>query len=280
MIEALQFEFMRNALVAGLLASIVCGMIGTLIVVNRIVFLSGGIAHAAYGGIGIAFFFGWPHMVGTIGFSLIIAMIMAVITIKTKHRADTIIGVLWAIGMALGVILLDLTPGYNVDLMSYLFGSILSVPDSDLILMAAICVLVFLIVFYYYHDLLAMSYDEEFAQLRGVPVKFLYFLLIGMTALSIVMIIRVVGLILVIALLTIPPFIAEKFSKTLFQMMGVSTALCAIFSVTGLWLSYAFNLTSGASIIMVAAVGFFMSFIIERLILIRTSEKESHVPSM
>ena len=280
MIEALQFEFMRNALLAGLLASIVCGMIGTLIVVNRIVFLSGGIAHAAYGGIGIAFFFGWPHMVGTIGFSLIIAMIMAVITIKTKHRADTIIGVLWAVGMALGVILLDLTPGYNVDLMSYLFGSILSVPDSDLILMAAICVLVFLIVFYYYHDLLAMSYDEEFAQLRGVPVKFLYFLLIGMTALSIVMIIRVVGLILVIALLTIPPFIAEKFSKSLFQMMGVSTALCAIFSVTGLWLSYAFNLTSGASIIMVAAAGFFMSFIIERLILIRTSEKESHVPSM
>ena len=280
MIEALQFEFMRNALVAGLLASIVCGMIGTLIVVNRIVFLSGGIAHAAYGGIGIAFFFGWPHMVGTIGFSLIIAMIMAVITIKTRHRADTIIGVLWAVGMALGVILLDLTPGYNVDLMSYLFGSILSVPDSDLILMAAICVLVFFIVFYYYHDLLAMSYDEEFAQLRGVPVKFLYFLLIGMTALSIVMIIRVVGLILVIALLTIPPFIAEKFSKSLFQMMGVSTALCAIFSVIGLWLSYAFNLTSGASIIMVAAAGFFMSFIIERLIHIRISEKESHVPSM
>jgi zinc transport system permease protein len=157
MIEALQFEFMRNALLAGLLASIVCGMIGTLIVVNRIVFLSGGIAHAAYGGIGIAFFFGWPHMVGTIGFSLIIAMIMAVITIKTRHRADTIIGVLWAVGMALGVILLDLTPGYNVDLMSYLFGSILSVPDSDLILMATICVLVFIIVFYYYHDLLAMS---------------------------------------------------------------------------------------------------------------------------
>ena len=280
MIEALQFEFMRNALLAGLLASIVCGMIGTLIVVNRIVFLAGGIAHAAYGGIGIAFFFGLPHMVGTIGFSLIIAMLMAVITIKARHRADTIIGVLWAVGMALGVILLDLTPGYNVDLMSYLFGSILSVPDSDLILMAAICVLVFLIVFYYYHDLLAMSYDEEFAQLRGVPVKFLYFLLIGMTALSIVMIIRVVGLILVIALLTIPPFIAEKFSKSLFQMMGVSTALCAIFSVTGLWLSYAFNLTSGASIIMVAAAGFFMSFIIERLILIRSPKKESHVPSM
>ena len=280
MIEALQFEFMRNALLAGLLASIVCGMIGTLIVVNRIVFLSGGIAHAAYGGIGIAFFFGLPHMVGTIGFSLIIAMIMAVITIKARHRADTIIGVLWAVGMALGVILLDLTPGYNVDLMSYLFGSILSVPDSDLILMAAICVLVFLIVFYYYHDLLAISYDEEFAQLRGVPVKFLYFLLIGMTALSIVMIIRLVGLILVIALLTIPPFIAEKFSKSLFQMMGVSTALCAIFSITGLWLSYAFNLTSGASIIMVAAAGFFMSFIIERLILIRSPKKESHVPSM
>ena len=130
MLEALQFEFIKNAIMAGLLASIICGIMGTLVVVNRIVFLSGGIDQAAYGGIGLAFFFDWPYMVGTIGFSLIIAMIMAVITIKTRHRADTIIGVLWAVGMALGVILLDLTPGYQADLMSYLFGSILSVPNS------------------------------------------------------------------------------------------------------------------------------------------------------
>ena len=132
MLEALQFEFMRNALLAGLLASIMCGVIGTFVVVNRIVFISGGIAHAAYGGIGLAFFFGFSYLMGILGFSLLVAAIMAAVSLKTRQRADTIIGVLWAVGMALGVILLDLTPGYNVDLMSYLFGSILTVPTSDL----------------------------------------------------------------------------------------------------------------------------------------------------
>jgi zinc transport system permease protein len=115
MIEALQFDFMRNALAAGLLASVICGIMGTLVVVNRIVFLSGGIAHASYGGIGLAFFFGWPYLLSTIGFSLAAAMVMAAVSFKAKHRADTIIGVIWAIGMAFGIILIDLTPGYNVD---------------------------------------------------------------------------------------------------------------------------------------------------------------------
>ena len=260
MFEAFQLEFMRNALWAALLASVACGVIGTLVVVNRIVFLAGGIAHAAYGGIGLAFFFGIPTIIGAIGFSLAVAMAMAAVTLKAKHRSDTVIGVLWAVGMALGVILLDLTPGYNVDLMSYLFGSILTVPKSDLLQMLAVCVLILLFVTYYYNDLLAMSYDEEFALLKGVPVKFLYFLLIGLTAVSIVMIIRVVGLILVIALLTIPPFIAEKYATSLSKMMVLSSVLCAIFSLAGLWLSYTFNLTSGATIILVAGIGFFISF--------------------
>lgn len=205
MLEALQFEFMRNALMAGVLASIICGIMGTLVVVNRIVFLSGGIAHAAYGGIGIAFYFGWPYLVGTIGFSLVAAMVMAAVSLRSKHRADTIIGVIWAVGMACGIILLDLTPGYNVDLMSYLFGSILTVPASDLWIMLIAGVVISGLVIFYYKDLLAMSYDEEFARIRGVPVRALYFLLIGMLAVTVVMVIQVVGLILVIALLTIPP---------------------------------------------------------------------------
>jgi hypothetical protein len=138
MIEALQFEFMRNALAAGLLASVICGIMGTLVVVNRIVFLSGGIAHAAYGGIGLAFYFKWSYLPSAIGFSVFAAMVMAAISHTVKHRADTIIGVIWALGMAVGIILIDLTPGYNVDLMSYLFGSILTVPRSDLITMAAV----------------------------------------------------------------------------------------------------------------------------------------------
>ena len=266
MFGALQFEFMRNALLAGLLASIACGTIGSLVVVNRLVFLSGGIAHAAYGGIGLAFFFGLSYTLGTLGFSLVIAMVMAAVTLKAKHRSDTIIGVLWAVGMALGVILLDLTPGYNVDLMSYLFGSILAVPVSDLWLMVVLAVVILLTIGLLYNGFLAMSYDEEFAQLRGVPVRFLHFVLLGMVALTVVMIIRVVGLILVIALLSIAPYIAEKYTGSLRSMMLVAILLNVLFTTVGLWLSYTFNLTSGATIILVAAAGFSISLIVERLI--------------
>ena len=257
MVEALQLEFIRNALAAGILVSLVCGVIGTLVVVNRIVFLAGGIAHAAYGGIGLAFFMGWPYVVGTLGVSVVSAGIMAAVTLKARHRADAMVGVIWAVGMAIGVILLDLTPGYNADLMSYLFGSILAVPASDLWQMGAIGVGVVITVSFYYNDFLAMSYDDEFARLRRVPVTFLYCLLLVMIALTVVMIIRVVGLILVIALLTIPPFIAEKFTGSLRAMMVVASLLSCFFTVSGLWLSYILNLTSGATIILVAAVGFF-----------------------
>ena len=265
MIEILQFEFMRNALIAGLLASVICGIMGTLVVVNRIVFLSGGIAHAAYGGIGLALYFGWPYMLGTIGFSLIAAMVMAAVSLKARHRADTIIGVIWALGMALGIIMVDLAPGYNVDLISYLFGSILTVPGSDLAVMLVMGMAIALLVAYYYKDLLALSYDEEFARIRGVPVKGLYFALIAMLAVTIVLVIQVVGLILVIALLTIPPFIVEKYARSLLQMMVGSSLLGAVFTITGLWLAYQYNLTSGASIIMVAGIAFLISAVIDRL---------------
>ena len=268
MIEALQFEFMRNALIAGLLASIICGIMGTFVVVNRIVFLSGGIAHAAYGGIGLAFYFGWPFLLGTIGFSLASAMVMAAITLTAKHRADSIIGVIWALGMAFGIILMDLTPGYNVDLMSYLFGSILSVPRSDLWIMVGLGFLITALVAIYYQNLLAMSYDEEFARIRGVPVKTLYFLLIGMLAVAIVLVIQVVGLILVIALLTIPPLIMEKYAKSLFQMMIGSSLAGSLFTIIGLWISYTCNLTSGASIIMVSGIAYFISLLINRILII------------
>jgi zinc transport system permease protein len=267
MLEALQYEFMRNALAAGLLASVICGIMGTLVVVNRIVFLSGGIAHAAYGGIGLSFFLGWPYLVGTLGFSFTAAMIMAAVSLKAKHRADTIIGVIWATGMACGIILLDLTPGYNVDLMSYLFGSILTVPGSDLWIMLLVGLLITVFVIYFYQDLLAISYDEEFARIRGVPIRALYFGLIGMLAVTIVMVIQVVGLILVIALLTIPPFIVEKYAKSLFQMMMGSSLLGAVFTISGLWLAYAFDLTSGASIILVAGLAFFLYFLVDRLVI-------------
>ncbi|MGV8074107.1 MAG: metal ABC transporter permease [Syntrophobacteraceae bacterium] len=265
MLEALNLEFMQNALLAGLLTSIVCGIIGTLVVVNRIVFISGGIAHAAYGGVGLAFYLGIPPMLGAAGFSLVISAIMAVVTLKSKQRADTVIGVLWAVGMALGIILIDLTSSYNIDLMSYLFGSILAVPKSDLFMMAGVDAFVLLMVVLYYNDFLAMSFDEEFARAMGVPVRPLYFVLLAMMAFSVVMIIRVVGLILVIALLTIPPYIAERYSDSLRKMMLYSVILSCMFTLIGLWLSYSLNLTSGATIIMVAAAFFFVSLLAGRV---------------
>ena len=277
MIEALEFEFMRHALVAGLLASIICGVMGTLVVVNRIVFLSGGIAHAAYGGIGLAFFFGWPYLLGTIGFSLAAAMVMAVVSLKAKHRADTIIGVIWALGMACGIILIDLTPGYRVDLMSYLFGSILTVPAMDLVIMLVMGATITVFVVFFYKDLLAMSYDEEFAQIRGVPVRGLYLAMIALLAVTIVMVIQVVGLILVIALLTIPPFIVERHAKSLLQMMVGSSLLGAVFTISGLWLSYSFDLTSGASIILVSGLAFFISLVMNRIRIIARIKRQSAV---
>lgn len=265
MIEALQFGFMQNALAAGILASLICGIMGTLVIVNRIVFLSGGIAHASYGGIGLAFFFGWPFLVGTMGFAIAAAALMAAISLKARHRSDTIIGVIWAVGMAIGIILLDLTPGYNVDLMSYLFGSILTVPTTELWIMAVLAIMICGFVFVHYHEIMAVSYDEEFASVRGVPIRFIYFSMIGLLAVTIVMVIQVVGLILVIALLTIPPYIVEKYAGSLIQMMIGASLVGATFTVIGLFLSYRFDLTSGATIILVAGCGFFLVSIIQAM---------------
>jgi zinc transport system permease protein len=215
-----------------------------------------------------------------VGFALAAGMVMAAVTLKARHRADTIIGVIWALGMACGIILLDLTPGYNVDLMSYLFGSILTVPASDLAIMTGVGAVIAGFIAVYYKDILAMSYDEEFAKVRGVPVRLLYFLLIGLLAVTIVMVIQVVGLILVIALLTIPPFIMEKFARSLIHMMMGAICLGMVFTVSGLWLSYAFDLTSGATIIAVAGVAFFLALMIEKFQSLRAGERGSDVPPM
>lgn len=257
--EALHYEFMRNALLAGILVSISCGIIGTLVVVNRIVFISGGIAHASYGGIGLAFFLGISPTVGAAVFAVAVAAIMGIVSLQSKHRADTVIGVLWAVGMAFGVILIELTPGYNVDLMSYLFGSILAVPKADIWFMIPLNAAIVVAILAFYKEFIAMSYDEEFAFVVGIPVRLLYMVMLCMTALAIVTIIRVVGLILVIALLTIPPYIAERYTNSLAKMMLLSSALGIFFTLTGLWLSYQFDFTSGATIIMVAGAGFFVS---------------------
>jgi zinc transport system permease protein len=254
MLEALEFVFFQNALLAGLLVSILTGIIGSLIVVNRMVFLAGGIAHTSYGGIGIAVFFGLPIFLGASIFAVLAALLMAAITMKQKNRIDTFIGLIWAVGMALGIILIDLTPGYNVDLMSYLFGSILAVSNEDIQYMSLLTFAIMAIIIFWYRDFLAVSYDSEYASLRGTNVKLFYTLILVLCALTVVVAIKVVGLILVIALLTIPIYIAEGLSNSLAKMMIVSSIFASIFTFLGLCISYYYDLTSGASIILVSAI--------------------------
>jgi zinc transport system permease protein len=254
MIEALHFTFIQHAILAGVLVSLAAGIIGSLIVVNRKVFLAGGIAHASYGGIGMAVFFGLPIFLGASAFAVLAALLIANLTLHKRHRIDTFIGLIWAVGMAIGVIFVDLTPGYNVDLMSYLFGSILAVSTEDLYFMGGLLGGIIFVVTFWYRDILAVSYDSEYARLRGIPVRLFYTLILVLSALTVVIAIKVVGLILVIAMLTIPVYIAEKLSSTLWHMMILSGLISTLFTLAGLWFSYTYNLTSGASIILVSAV--------------------------
>ena len=257
MLDVLSLSFFQNAIMAGILASICCGIIGALVVVNRQVFLAGGVAHAAYGGIGLAFFFGLPLLPTAIAFTALAAMIIARFTFDRQNRSDSFIGVLWASGMALGIILINLTPGYNVDLMSYLFGSILTVPRTDLLVMLVLDLIILIIIYRWYGDFLSLSFDMEFARASGVPVRFLYTLMLVMVAVAVVLIIQVVGLILVIALLTIPPMLAESDARSLAKVMGLSILYCMAFCLLGLVVAYHFDLSSGAAIISVAATAFF-----------------------
>ncbi len=254
MIDVLHYEFIQNAIIAGILVSIASGIIGSLIVVNRMVFLAGGIAHTSYGGIGLAVYFGIPIFLGASLFSVGAALLISFITINHKERIDTFIGLIWAVGMAIGILFVDMTPGYNVDLMSYLFGSILAVSRDDLYFMTALVFTIITFVTFWYRDILAVSYDSEYALLRGVHVRLFYTLILVFSALTVVIAIKIVGLILVIALLTIPIYIAEKLSNSLYSMMFLSAIISTIFTLFGLFISYNYDITSGAAIILVSAI--------------------------
>jgi zinc transport system permease protein len=260
MTDILALEFMRNALLAGLLASVACGVIGTLVVVNRQVFMAGGVAHTAYGGVGLAFYLGLPVLPCAVAFTVLAALAMAAASFGRAERSDAIVGIMWAAGMALGIILMDLTPGYNVDLMSYLFGSILAVPAGDIIFMAVLNALILAVVVFWYKDFLSLSFDMEFARSTGVPVRLLYTLMQVLTAVTVIMVIQVAGLILVIALLTIPPMLAELFTSSLWKMMALASLASLAFCLAGLALSYHFDLTSGASIIAMATCGYALAW--------------------
>ncbi len=255
----LQFSFLQHALLAGLLASVGCGVVGSYVVVKRIGFLAGGIAHAVLGGMGIALFYGVSPLSGALAAALVAAILIGWVSLRWREQEDTLIGALWAIGMAIGILFISRTPGYNVDLMSYLFGNILLVSSSDLWLMAVVDVVLAATVLLFYRQFMAVSFDEEFARLRGLPVTFFYLLLLCMVALTVVLLIQVVGLILVIALLTLPAAIAIQYVHTLGRIMLVAALLGVTFTTSGLALSYQPDLPAGATIILVAGTTYLLS---------------------
>jgi zinc transport system permease protein len=213
----------------------------------------------------------WPSILGlpvlpcAVGFTVLAALIMALASFGRTERADGIIGIMWAAGMAFGIILMDLTPGYNVDLMSYLFGSLLAVPASDIWFMLLLDLIILGVVLFWYKDFLSLSFDAEFARSMGVPVRLLYALMQVLTAVTVVMVIQVAGLILVIALLTIPPMLSELFTNSLWKMMALATLASLAFCLAGLALSYHFDITSGASIIAVATSGYALAWVLQSL---------------
>lgn len=261
----LQMPFAINAFLAIIPLSILCGILGTLIAVNRLSYVAGGLTHGAYGGIGIGIYFGFPILLSTMAFSLILAFFVAYLIRHYKHLSDHFIGAIWAFGMALGILLIDLSSGYKSDLMGYLFGNILLLSDPNLYLLSFFAILFLIIIFLFYPQIQAVSYDEDFAKILGVPCGTIFYLLMMMIAICIVVTMQAVGLILVIALLSIPTFIAQTLSQTLKGMMFISTVLNLLFCFLGLGASFLFNLSSGASIVMIGVIGFILHLILLRI---------------
>ncbi len=260
----LEYAFMQNAFIAAVLVSVACGLVGTYVVVKRIVFISGGISHAAFGGIGLGYFLGVNPILAAIPFSIVSALLMGLTSKKVKISEDTAIGILWSLGMAIGIIFINLTPGYVPDLMSYLFGSILTVPVNDLIIMFILDVIIIIMVLLFQREFQGISFDEEFSQVMGMPTTLIYLLLLSLVALSVVVMIKVVGVILVIALLTIPAAIAKQYTYNLGRMMILAVILGMILTTAGLYMSYLFNLASGATIVLVLGLGFLVSLLVQK----------------
>jgi len=261
--EIFDYEFIRNALFAGLLASVVCGIVGTLVVVRRIVFIGGSISHASFGGVGLGYLLGFNPILGAALFSLLSAMGIGLISRKAQEREDTVIGMFWAAGMAFGFLLIGLKSGYTPDLLGFLFGSIISVPTSDLLLILILDIFVVALVAVMYKELIAVAFDEEYSAISGLPVRAIYLIMLCIIALTVVILIKIVGVVLAIALLSIPAAISGKFMHNMRGMMGLSVILSAIFIVSGLWLSIELDIVSGATIILVSVIGYAIAALIK-----------------
>lgn len=254
LLELWQFEFMRHAVYAAILASIACGIVGTYVVVKRLVFLSGGIAHAAFGGIGLGYYLGWNPVLTMLPFSMLAAILISIVRRYTKLSEDSAIGMLWAAGMALGILFIGLTPGYTPDLFTYLFGNILTVPMADIYMMIGLDLFLIVLIIFAYQPFKLVTFDEEYAQTRRVPVFLFNMIFFVLVALTIVMLVRIVGIILVISLLTIPASIGKLFSIRLSRIMIWSVVWGMVLTLSGLFLSYLLDLPSGAVIILLSLV--------------------------
>jgi zinc transport system permease protein len=260
------FAFLQYAFLAGILASLACGVVGAFVVARRISYLAGAIAHSVLAGLGAARYLqvvhGWSWadpLWGALLVGVLAALLMGLVSLKAKEREDTIIGAIWAVGMALGVLFIAATPGYGTDLMAYLFGNILMVSPGDLWAMAALDVVVMAVGLGLYRQLSAVCFDEEFARLRGLNAGFYYMLLLVLTAITVVLLSTVVGIIMVIALLTLPAAIAGRLTSRLWKIMGLAVALSAVFTSAGLALSYEPDLPSGAFIIVLAGAVYLLA---------------------
>ena len=273
-------EFLRLALSVSLLASISFGIIGTYVVTRRISYLAGAISHCVFGGIGTALYLqkrvglAWMDpMYGAVISAIIAAIIIGLVSLYAEQREDTVIGALWAVGMAAGLLFIDLTPGY-FDITSYLFGDILLISHSDLWLVVCLDIIVVVFSVYFYNTILAVCFDDEFASLRGIHSGAFYIVLLCLTALTVVLLVRVVGIVMVIALLTIPAAVAGQFTKRLWHMMALAVFLCMVFNGAGLAISYTWTLSSGPTIIVVAGLTYMTVLLCTRLFK-RTHKKKT-----
>jgi zinc transport system permease protein len=251
-----QYVFIQNAVMAGILAAIACGVIGSYVIVKRLVFISGGISHAAFGGIGLGLFLGYNPLLTAILFSIFSSSILGIISKKAYQREDTLIGAMWAIGMAFGIFMIYQTPGYVPDLASYLFGNILTVSRMDILIMIALNIIIVLMVFVRYNEFLAFSFDEEFSEVTNVPVMRTYIILLSLVALTVVVLVSVVGIILAMALLTLPAATASLFTNSLKKMIIFSTMIGVVYMLIGIGMSFVLNQPSGATIVLVSGISY------------------------
>lgn len=260
------YQFMRNAVFACVLASVVCGMIGVIVVEKKLIMMSGGIAHTAYGGVGLGYLCGFEPMIGAVLFSLGAAVGIGRIRRSGGVHTDIIIALLWSVGMALGTAFVGFMEGYPPDMSSYLFGSILSVTTGDIIMMAALTALVCAAVLILFNDWKAFLFDGGFAGISGMKTAFLEYLLLILVALTVVVLIRVAGIVLVIALLTAPAATAAQLTDRLSGRMGIAIAFGLFDCLAGLWLSYELNVASGATIILFSALVYFLVYLGKKLL--------------